>query len=145
MKWLKDEEYQALKTKAENHDSIVNSILAKNGSLKAEEITPEVILSAIENEGERADDTLSGRVTELEQTIESLNSTVTELTTERDNLNLRVEELGKLPGAVSVTAEKADTEITSVETDDLLAFATANSGDTIAIAEKMREAGYGVN
>ena len=145
MKWLKDEEHTALKAKADNYDSVVNSILAKNESLKAEEVTPEVILSAIENEGEQADDTLSGRVTELETTVDNLTTEVEELTTERDALQAKVELLSVLPGAESITSVKPASESGAVETDDLLVFAKEHAGDTMAIAARMREAGYGKN
>lgn len=143
MKWLKDEEHAVLKTKAANYDSIVSSILAKNESLKADDITPEVIEAAISND-ESAGDTLQAAVTELEGTVETLNTTITELTTERDALQTKVEALSGLPGAASVTTVKPEAESSTVETDDLLVYATEHAGDTMAIAEKMREAGYGV-
>lgn len=139
MKWLKDEEHAALKAKADNYDSVVNSILAKNESLKAEDVTPEVIQSAIENEGEQADETLSDRITELETTVGTLTTEKEELTTERDVLQTKVEALSALPGAESINTIKPAAEASAVETDDLLVFATNHAGDTMAIVEKMRE------
>jgi uncharacterized protein YlxW (UPF0749 family) len=142
MKVLKDEQFASLKAKADNYDSIVNAMIAGNDSLTAEDVTPEVIQAAIENEGDNADETLSTRITDLETKVQTLNDSVTTLTTERDNLQTEVEELRVLPGADSVTTSKPAAEAATIITDDLLSFATEHKGDTAAIAAKMIETGF---
>jgi hypothetical protein len=144
MKWLKDEEHAALKAKADNYDSIVNSIVAKNESLQAGDVTVDVIVQAIENESApEVDEASATRVTELEGEVGTLTTEVEELTTERDALQTKVTALSKLPGAESINTVKPAAEATTVETDELLLFAKEHAGDTMAIAAKMREAGYG--
>lgn len=141
MKFLKDDEFASLKAKADNFDSIVSAVVAGNESLTAEDVTPEVIQAAIENEGEQvlANDT---RITELEAEVQALNETVTTLTSERDNLNTENAELRELPGAESVTTLKPTVEVTAVVSDDLLDFSNKNAGNTRAIAAKMLESGF---
>ena len=135
--------YDALKLKADNYDSVVSALVAKNEGTTAEDITLETIQEVINAEENAGDEILQAAVTELEGTVETLNSTVTTLTTERDALQTKVEALSELPGAQSITSVKPEAESSAVETNDLLVFATEHKGDTMAIAEKMREAGYG--
>jgi hypothetical protein len=142
MKFLKDEQFAELKAKADNYDSVVNAVVTGNESLTAAEVTPEVILAALENEGVQADDTLSTRIIELEAEVQTLNDSVTELTTERDEFAAEADSLRLLPGAESVTASKPAAEATTVITDDLLNFAAEHKGDTAAIAAKMIETGF---
>ena len=152
--------YTALKEKADNFDSVVNSIVEKSEDLKPEDITAEVIEAAISNDGggacgnsgcphksncglqsEAKSCQLAASVTELEGTVETLNSTVTELTTERDTLQTRVEELEKLPGAKSV-AKIAEGDATGLSAqEEIVAFAEAHAGDTALIAAKIVELG----
>lgn len=142
MKFLKDDEFASLKAKADNYDSIVNTVVAGNESLTAEDVTPEVIQAAIENVGDNADETLSsGIITDQQTEIQSLTETVRTLTTERDNLQTEVEELRVLPGAESVTTVKPAAEINAETTDTVLEFAQKNKGNTLAIAAEMKKAG----
>ena len=141
-KILGDAAYNALKQKADNFDLLAQSVAAKGDGVEASDVTLENIQAVINAEETAGDDILQAAVTELEGTIETLNSTVTELTTERDALQTKVEALSALPGAESINAVKPAAEASAVETDDLIAFATEHAGDTIAIANKMREAGY---
>ena len=141
MKFLIDDVFASLKAKADNYDSIVNAVVAGNDSLTAEDVTPEVIQAAIENEGEHAPAN-DARITELEAEVQTLNTSVTELTTERDNLVTENASLRELPGADSVTAVKPEVEASTVVTDDLLDFANSHKGDTAAIAAKMIETGF---
>jgi prefoldin subunit 5 len=143
-KILSSATYNALKEKADNYDAVVSSIAAKGEGVEAADVTLENIQAVINADEPPVDETAVARITELEGTLETLNSTVTELTTERDALQTKVEALSALPGAESITAVKPAAEASAVETNDLLAFATEHKGDTMAIAEKMREAGYGV-
>jgi hypothetical protein len=140
-KILSSATYDALKEKADNFDKVINSVVAKNDDLKPEDVTLEVIEAAISSDVE--DPALQSAVTTLEGTVEQLNGQITSLTTERDDLASQVAALSGLPGAASVSTAKPDAEASAVETDDLVSFANEHKGDTMAIASKMREAGYG--
>lgn len=141
MKFLKDEEFEALQNKANNYDNVVNGIVAKNENLTAAEVTPEVILGVINDEGGNDDSALSNRVTELEGTVETLTTTNEELTAENAELKETVETLSDLPGADSVTTVKPKAEATAVATDSVVEFANKNKGNTLAIVAEMEKAG----
>jgi len=136
-KILTDAAHAALKAKADNYDAVVGAVVASNEGLTAEDVTLEVIQGAMS-----ADDAASaGRVTELEATVETLTASVTTLTTERDGLQSQVTALSELPGAAAAAAVIPAAEVTATATDDVLAFAIKNKGNTLAIAAKMQEAG----
>ena len=160
-KFLTNSEFDALKMKADNYDAIVNSIIKSNDQIKAEEVTPEFINSALatsSDEGVSAE-----KIQELEGTIESLtkerdelksaNETLTSdldsekstnstLQSEVDELKADNEALSKLPAGQSVAGKKGKQESNAALEDELLVFAQAHKGDTIAIAAKMQELGY---
>ena len=140
--------YDALKLKADNYDSVVSALVAKNEGTTAEDITLETIQEVINAEETAGDSILQAAVTELEGTVVTLNATITELTsevatvtTERDTLKTQNLELSKLPGAESVVAIP-EAEASAIATDEVLEFASKNPGNILAIAAKMREAGY---
>lgn len=139
MKWLKDEEHNALKQKADNYNSIVQSILAKNEDLKEEDITLEVIEQALAGADTAGTDE---RIEQLQSEVTSLTTKVDNLTTERDQLQTMVDELSELPGGESVSKKKAKIETSAIERDDLLAYAVSKKGDTVAIAEKLKAEGW---
>lgn len=140
MKWLKDEEHAALKQKADNYDAVVQSILAKNENLKAEDVTPEVIENALNDTG--GNDAGSGeKITQLETQVNNLQEQLNTVKGERDALQTEVEELRELPGSDSVTVKNPKAEPSAEATDDVLEFARANAGNILAIAAKMQESG----
>lgn len=138
MKFLKDEHFAALKQKSDNFDSIVNSILGKNPEMKAEDVTAEMVIDALNAEsGDNSDETLSALKTE----ISNLKNQVGSITKERDDLQALNDELSELPGVKSLTKKVAKAESSAIETDDVLKFAQQNSGNTLAIAEKLKAEG----
>jgi len=136
--------FNVLKEKADNYDAVVNSVAAKGEGVEAADVTLENVQAVINAEVQEVDETASIRVTELEETVGTLTTEKEELTIERDALQTKVKALSALPGAESITAVKPAAEASAIETDDLIAFATEHKGDTMAIAARMREAGYGV-
>lgn len=140
MKCLKDEEHAALKQKADNYDAVVQSILAKNENLKAEDVTPEVIENAL-NDADGDDAGTSEKINQLQSKADNLQEQLNTVTGERDALQTEVEELRELPGADSVSTKKPKAEASAVVTDDLLSFAQSNKGNTMGILAKMKEDG----
>jgi stalled ribosome rescue protein Dom34 len=70
-KFLKDEVYDALANKAANYDSVVEAVVANSDGLTAEEVTVEVITSAIASESVENTES-ANRITELEEQVASL-------------------------------------------------------------------------
>ena len=131
-KILSDAAYLALKGKADNFDAVVNSVVASNEGLTAEEVNLEIIQTAITTEV--VDNVSTERITQLE-------ASVTALTTERDTLKTENGELMKLPGAKSaIVIPEADTT-TDDGADSMLTFAQKHKGDTFAIATEMKKRG----
>ena len=140
--------YDALKAKADNYDSVVSALVAKNEGTTAEDITLETIQEVINAEETVCDPIAAERVTELEATVETLTTerdtlttAVDALTTERDTLKTQNLDLSKLPGAESVVAIP-EAEASAATSDEVLEFAAKNPGNILEIAAKMREAGY---
>ena len=139
-KVLKEETYQALKSKADGYDAIVASIMKKNEDLKAEDITLEVIQEVISS---GADSDNASEITELKTKLENITSERDTLKTDLTNLTEENTELKKLPGAKSVTDEKPKADTGAEEDEDaILAFADKHASDTAAIISKMKEANY---
>ena len=131
MKWLKDESYNAMKQAADNWNKLLNQVLGDNPGMKAEDVTVEGLLEAIENGN--ADTGLQEQLTaakdELKQKdsrIEELQSTVTELKGTPANQKPETKVEGE-PGA---------------KAEDIKDFAAKNSNDTLAIMAKARETGF---
>jgi len=140
--------YDALKLKADNYDSVVSALVAKNESTTAEDITLETIHAVINAEETAGDPVAVARVTELEAEVavltterDTLTTEVAAVTTDRDALKTQNLELSKLPGAESVV-EIPEAEASAVATDEVLEFAAKNPDKFLEIAAKMREAGY---
>lgn len=148
-KFLSTKEHADLKAKADNYDALVQSILDGNKELKSENVTLDMIQSAIAgNAGDKTEVQLTERITELESEVSKLKDKKSKVETELesakkdlDEAKSTIEELSELPGSDSVSTKKPKTESSAVVTDELLSFATSHKGDTIAIAAKMKEEG----
>jgi len=139
MKWLKDEEYVALKTKADNYDALqtVDPVVE---TPEADEVIPEVVEPVVNDEPET--DQVAEQLTELQSQIETMTIQMNELVQERDALLALNSQLMDLPAVESVTATRPAAEASAVATDDLLEFAMAHKGDTVAIAARLVETGF---
>lgn len=131
--------YLALKEKADNYDAVVNSIVASNEGLKAEDVTLETIQTAITTEVDESVTANANRITELEGTVSTLTTEKTELESTVVTLTAEKEELMKLPGAESVIAIPELDSNPDEGADTMLAFAEKHKGDTMAIAAEMRK------
>jgi len=146
-KILSSAKYDALVAKAANFDKVVESIVAKNEDLKAEDVTPEVIEDAISNDEPAGEGASAERVTELEATIATMTTEALTLTSERDAMiverdTLKTENaaLSKLPGAESVVTIPV-AEASAATSDTLVEFANKNKGNTLAIVAEMKKNG----
>ena len=148
-KFLSTKELAELKAKADNYDAIVQSVMDGNKELKAEEVTLDIIQSAISgNAGEEPEVQSTERIKELESEVSKLKDEKSKVDIELestkkdlDEAKSTIEELEELPGSESVSTKKPKAEASAVVTDDLLSFAQSNKGDTTAILAKMKEEG----
>lgn len=136
MKILKDNEYAALKIKADNYDTVVNGMVEAGENLSAEDITPASILEAMEP----ADNTEGVDVSELNQQINAL-------TTERDNAvtraeaaEARVSELEEIPAEEPVggkSPKKEESDAVSVDEANNYIKSQKDFASSIEMARKL--------
>ena len=144
-KFLSVDAFNALQTKADRHDKLVEAINAARAEGYDAELTPEqaveVLLSA------RNTATSTDEVQELQSQIDVLttaNTTLEEsvqtLTLANNTLSEEVEVLRNKPAATTATIapEGGDGGADPVS---LLDFAKQNAGDPMAIVAKMKEEG----
>lgn len=131
MKWLKDESYNAMKQAADNWNKLLNQVLGDNPDMKAEDVTVESLLEAIESGNAESGvqeqlTTAQNELKQKDQKIEELQSTVTEL---------KGTPVGKKP-ETKVEGEPGS------KAEDIKDFAAKNSEDTLSIMAKARETGF---
>lgn len=93
MKYLKDETFNDLKSKADNFDKLAEKIIAANQDLKAEDITVEMLLEQLEQAADNSD--AKEELTSANQTIEAQKQTIAEKDQEISTLQIEVTELKK--------------------------------------------------
>ena len=126
-KVLKEEDYRALKDKADAYDAVA-AVVAEAGALEAEAVTPEAVREALGRMVAGSGDVAAER--------DALQARV-------DALQAENEQLRSLPGAGTVTSQKPKADAPGGTDDDtLLAFARKHAGDTRAIVAEMKEQGY---
>lgn len=140
MKFLTDQQYDALQARANNYDTVVAAFVAHSAdTMEASDVTPEAITAVFDQNPPAG--APASEVEELNATITQLQDQLQAAEAERDQLQTENESLRQLPGAESVSGAPA-VEPTAVVTDELLSFANANAGNTAAIAAKMIETGF---
>lgn len=128
MKFLQDSAYNALKKGSEAWSSLVQGILKDNPDMKAEDVTPEQLTSAISENGNSSAlqqqlDAAKIEIESKEQTISKLQSEVTALKGTPAKANAGVQK------------EKEDT----TEQDDIISFVDKNEGNTLAIMDEAKK------
>lgn len=131
MKWLKDESYNAMKQAADNWNKLLNQVLGDNPDMKAEDVTVEGLLEAIENGN--ADTGLQEQLTTAQDELKQKDLQIEKL--QSDVAELKGTPVGKQ------TEVKVDKE-PGADAEDIKDFADKNSDDTLAIMAKARETGF---
>ena len=132
MKILKDDEYNSLKQKADNYDSVVNTVTANSESLSAEDVTPDVIAEALNASTESDQAELQTQLNAAVARANTAESRVQALETE--NANLRSSAAGE-PAQVQTEGEP------SGERETIATFADNHAGDSKLIWQKAKEEG----
>ncbi|MDR2627549.1 MAG: hypothetical protein LBC40_05910 [Dysgonamonadaceae bacterium] len=133
MKVIKENEYAALKQKADNYDAVVAAVVAKNPDISTEEISVETVTEIIKSSSENHPDAgIQAQLDKANADLKVANTRISELETENANL---LSSAGDQSGTV-----KTKKEVTSEE-KTLADFANENAGDTASILEKCKKDG----
>lgn len=140
MKFLNNEDYNALKAKAEGFDKLVNTVVENGENIKAEDVTAETIIEALQREETPADSS------DLQKTIDTLTAEKADLQTKLSAANQKATDLQSQLDELDTEPAETETNIVSKGEQsgaemDIAKFADANKGDTNAIIAKMKEEG----
>jgi len=133
MKFLKDDEYLALKTKADNYGIVVSAAVSVKSDLEPETATPEQVVEALSSAQENEDNAteLQTQLEAANQRAETAESRVTELETENKTLK----------GIPAETTATVKTDADTIEKESIAQFADKNVGNTAAILKQAKEYG----
>ena len=131
-KILKDSDYNSLKQKSDNYDTVVNAVVANNESLSADDVTPDVITQALNASAGDDSTELQTQLNAAIQRAETAESRVSVLETE--NANLR----GSAGADPAVVTTKSDP---GAAPESIADFADSNAGNTAAILNRLKEDG----
>lgn len=133
MKYLKNDAYNALDAAAKNWNSLVQKVLENNKDLKVEDVTPEMLLEAMESDDDSGTSDLQTKLDEALQQVEQKDAQIEQLTSENEALK----------GTPKSKKEdiKADAEPLG-SGKDIKEFAEKNQGDTIAIMAEAEKTGF---
>lgn len=133
MKWLKNDAYDALNAAAKNWNNLLQKIQENNPDMKAEDITPDLLLETMENVGSTQQQELQTQLDEAQNDILNKDAEIERLTAENNALK------GTPKGSKSDVEAKTEP---LGEGDDIKDFAEKNSGDTLAIMAQAEKDGF---
>lgn len=134
MKLIKDEIFNSLSERASGYDQIINA-LSQEGVIKSEEITPDMILSAMAVGSSELENQLheaSGKISLLEKEINKLTQVNSDLEKQVKNLT---------DGPAENPATLNHVNESGAQEEDIAVFADRHAGDTITIANEMKKRG----
>ncbi len=140
MKLLNDEKFNALTAQADAFCKIVAHI-TNNGDIKAEEVTAESIIEALQQESGNDTDgsELQSKITDLQSKNEDLQKDITAKDAKISELQAQLDELEETPAEQSATiVSKGDN---NGKVESIVDFADKNAGNTQAILEKAQAEG----
>ena len=135
IKVIKENEYAALKQKADNYDAVVAAVVNKNPDISAEEVSLESITEIISADSDadvNPDAPLQVQLATVAADLVTANSRIAELETENENLR---NSAGGDPGDVKTKKEVSGEEKTLAD------FANEHAGDTSSILEQCKKEG----
>lgn len=131
MKFLQDTAFAAMKIASSNWNSLVNGITQGNPDMKPEEVTPEVVIEAMNREEDPANADLTSQLATAQADISKKEGEIQSLTTQLATANQEIKEL-KGVASEEKPDVKSDKEPVGGESD-IKDFAAKNAGDTAAI------------
>ena len=129
MKWVKQEVYDLFVAKSSAWDSVVENILKDNPDMKAEDVTSEMITSALDGAG--GDNDLESK---LSQALGEVKSKDVEIVT----LNSTIEALKKTPPPKNNVLGNDGVEAQ----EDIIQIIEKLDGDTAAVLVAIEENGF---
>lgn len=140
MKLLKDNQFEELTARANAFLAIVSAMVESGEDIKAEEITSDIVIQALQQAAENNTpgnddlqqdlDTANARITELEGELTTSNNRIAELEKELD------ETPGDNPATITSKGE------TNGEKQDILDFAKKHADDPFAVVAEAEKQGY---
>lgn len=138
MKILTDKQFDGYKTKADEFDKIVNTVVESSEGVEASTVTADTVIEVITaattppDPAQSVDQTpeLNARITQLEADLQASQNRVTELEAE----------INQTPGAESAII--TSTGETSGKAPDILDFAKKHEGDPFAVLAEAEKQGY---
>lgn len=133
MKYLKNDAYNALDAAAKNWNTLVQKVLENNKDMKAEDVTPEMLLEAMESDDDSGTSDLQTKLDEALESIVQKDAQIEQLTSENEALK-------------GTPKSKKDDVVTQEEPlsagKDIKEFAEKNSGNTFAIMAEAEKTGF---
>ncbi len=135
MKWMKDDAYNALDAAAKNWNALVQKILDTNPDMKAEDVTPDMLIEAMESGNDSGASDLQNKLDKTLEQVKQKDAKIEELTSE--NAALKGTPAGKKD---DVTAGDGGEPLG--DGGDIKEFAEKNEGDTLAIMAEAGKTGF---
>ena len=141
MKILTNEQFSALKSKAESYDKVVDHITSNSEGITAEDVNTEAIIDMIKP-ADSADTTQDNpeEITELKRQVENLTGELQKVQSDKVELQNEVEVLKGLP-AVEDSSRTPQGGEHEENVEDVLDFAKKNKGNTALIVAEIRRIG----
>lgn len=140
MKFLQDAVFTAMKQASDSWNNLVRGITQANPEMKPEEVTPEVVIEAMNREEDPDSSDLAGQLSAAQADLSKKTSEVQELTTQLAAANAQIKEL-KGTSTEEEPEVKADGEPTGGESD-IKEFASKNAGNTAAIMAEAKRTNF---
>ncbi len=140
MKFLNDEKFNALTAQADAFGKVVAHI-TKSGDIKAEEVTAESIIEALQQEsGDEVEGSkLLAKITDLQTKNEDLQKDITAKDAKIKELQAQLDEMDETPAEESAAIVSKGEQ--NGKSESVTEFADKNAGNTAAILAKAKEEG----
>lgn len=132
-KFLNNDAYNALDVAAKNWNTLVQKVLENNPDMKAEDVTPDMLLETMASGDDSNTSDLQNKLDETLKTVEQQNTQIEELTSENEALK------------GTPKSKKNDVEADGEPLGngkDIKEFAEKNAGNTAAIMAEADKTGF---
>ncbi len=136
MKYLKNDAYNALDAAAKNWNTLVQKVLENNKDMKAEDVTPEMLLEAMESDDDSGTSDLQTKLDDALEQVKQKDAKIEELTSENEALK------GTPAGKKDDVTTGDGGEPLGGGGKDIKDFAAKNEGDTLAIMAEAEKTGF---
>ena len=140
MKFLNDKDYKSMAQKAEDFDKVVKAVVENGENINPDEVTSEVIISAMQQEAPSKEAELLTKIESLEKENASLKRDVKAKETKISELQSTIDEMDEIPAEESAAIVSKGEQ--NGKAESIIDFATKNQGNPFAILAEMEKQGY---